>query len=85
MHAWLPQATAADHWPFMAQVCTPSFEHCVLPGVQTPLQPPARHAWLLQGVAAPQAPLALHVCTPVPEHWVEPGAQTPMQPPAMQA
>jgi hypothetical protein len=42
--AWLAQATAADHWPFMAQVCTPSFEHCVLPGVQTPLQAPARHA-----------------------------------------
>lgn len=50
------------------------------PGVQTPVQAPARH-WY--GHAAPfvHCPLELHVCGVLPEHCVAPGLHTPVHAP----
>jgi hypothetical protein len=47
------QTTDVPQLPLALQVCTPLPEHCVLPGAQTPLQPPDTHAWLPQSIAAP--------------------------------
>jgi hypothetical protein len=82
-HVWFEHATAVPQLPVASHVCTPLVvvEHCVAPGVQTPVQAPLAQAWLLQGAAVPHDPLALHVWTASPEHCVAPGLQATHAPP----
>jgi hypothetical protein len=61
------------------------FEHCVLFGVQMPVQVPLTHADAAHATAVPHWPLAPHVSTPLPEHRFAPGVQTPVQAPATHA
>ncbi len=56
------------HWPLLPHVCTPLPEHCVAPGVHTPVHAPFTHAWLVQEPAFDHVPVALHVCGCWPEH-----------------
>jgi hypothetical protein len=66
-------------------VRTPLPEHCVVPGVQTPVQAPATHAAFEHGIALLHVPVRSQVCTPLPEHRVAPGLHTPVQVPLTQA
>jgi hypothetical protein len=59
--AELTQAVAEPHWPFEPQICTPLPEHCVAPGVHTPVHAPLTHAWFEQVVPFCQVPVASHV------------------------
>ena len=47
----------------------------MLPGAQTPLQPPDTQAWLPQSIGAPHWPVESHTSTLLPEHWIAPGEQ----------
>ena len=78
--AELLHAVPAPHCPVPSQTCTPLPEHCVAPGVHTPVQAPAAQAYWHE-VTAPHAPLVVHDCTPAPEHLVTPGAHEPAQTP----
>jgi hypothetical protein len=60
-------------------------EHCVAPGVHTPVQAPETHAALVQAWAVPQLPVVSQVCTASPEHRVWPGVQTPVHAPLTHA
>jgi hypothetical protein len=44
-HAEATHATGAPHVPVEEQVWMPLPEHCVAPGVHTPVQPPLTQAW----------------------------------------
>jgi hypothetical protein len=66
-------------------VRTPLPEHCVVPGVQTPMQAPAEQAAFVQGCAAAQVPVASQVCTASPEQRVAPGLHTPVHVPVTHA
>jgi hypothetical protein len=43
-HADPAQAADAPHWPELLQVWIPLLEHCLAPGVQTPVQAPVVQA-----------------------------------------
>jgi hypothetical protein len=75
------QAEAVPHWPLALQVWTALPEHCVVPGVHTPVHAPLTQAEEVHADAAPHWPLALQVCTPLPLHVVPPGVHTPVQAP----
>jgi len=79
------QATAEPHWPLPLHVCTPLPEHCVVPGVHTPVQAPETHAEETHAVPVPHWPAAVQVSRSLPEHLPAPGAQTPVQLPLTQA
>jgi hypothetical protein len=66
-------------------VRTPFPEHCVVPGVQTPMQAPAEHAAFVHGCAVPHVPVRSHVWTASPEQRVEPGVHAPVQVPVTHA
>jgi len=83
-HAELEHATGVPQLPPASHVCTPLPEHCVVPGVQEPVQTPLTHA-ALHDTAVPHRPLLLQVWTALPEHWVAPGEHTPVQPVPTQA
>jgi len=82
----LAQLTAVPHCPFDPQVWTPPpVEHCVLVGLQTPVQTPPMHAEAVHSVVLPHAPFALQVCTPLPEHCLLAGAHDPVHTPETHA
>ena len=76
-------AAAAPQVPVELHVCTPSImvEHCVAPGVHTPVHAPLAHAWLTHGTEVPHVPVAPHVWTASPEHCDAPGLQATHAPP----
>ena len=46
--------TALPHWPLALHVSTAlEPEHCVAPGVHTPVHAPATHAWLTHATGLP--------------------------------
>jgi hypothetical protein len=65
----------------VSHVLTPLPEHCVLPGVQTPVHAPDTHAWFVQDAALTHVPAELHVCSPPPEHREALGAHIPVHAP----
>jgi sulfur dioxygenase len=67
------------------QVRTPLPVHCVVPGVQTPVQAPDTQAAFEHACAADHVPVASHVCTASPEHRVEPGTHAPVHAPMTHA
>jgi hypothetical protein len=73
----LVQTTELPQLPLALQVWTPFPEHCVLPGAQTPLQPPDTQAWLPQSIGEPHWPVESQISTPLPEHRVAPEEQGP--------
>jgi hypothetical protein len=66
-------------------VPTPLPEHCVDPGVHTPVHAPDTHAELEHACAADHVPVVSHVCTASPEQRVAPGVHDPVQAPATHA
>jgi hypothetical protein len=60
-------------------------EHCVAPGVHTPVHAPVTQAEFVHADGAPHVPFPEQSCTPLPEHCVEPGTHTPVQAPLTQA
>ena len=71
--------------PVLSQVLMPLPEHCVAPGVQTPLHAPFTHAELAQACALDQEPVTSHVWTASPEQRVVPGVHVPVQVPLTHA
>lgn len=67
------------HWPVASQVCSVLPEHCVVPGVQTPVHLPALHTnWQ----ACPSVHLPdLQVCGVLLLHCVLPSVHEPAQAP----
>jgi hypothetical protein len=55
--AWLVQAIALPHSPFMSQVWTPLFVQRVVAGAHSPVHWPATHAWSTQDTGGGQVPL----------------------------
>jgi hypothetical protein len=83
MHVWFMHATALPHSPFALQVCTPSPEHCTLPGTQLPPQAPLTHTYG-HGWGLPHWPFGPQVSCPLFEHWVEFGGHEPVHMPVVQ-
>jgi hypothetical protein len=69
MHVEPLQATAVPQVPLDWHVCTPLPEHCVAPGVHTPVQAPAWHTYV-QAVVPPKVPSDWQVWTLLPLHVV---------------
>jgi hypothetical protein len=80
------QGTVALHDPVALHVWTPSPEHWVVFGTQTPEQePPDTHADATHATGALHCPFASQVSTPLPEHCFAPGVQEPVQAPPTHA
>jgi hypothetical protein len=77
-------AKAVPHAPLALQVWTASPEHCVFPGVQTPVQLPLTHAWFEQAVVFCHVPVPSQVCGCWPLHCLVPGEQDPEHAPPLQ-
>ncbi len=74
----------ADHWALALHVSTPLPEHCVAPGVQTPVHWPALQT-KEQLDPLCQVPVASQVSGKSPLHWRAPGVQLPTHLPPLQA
>jgi len=72
------QVPALAHCPFWSQICAMLFVHCLLPGLQKPLQVPVSQTKLHTPIVFHIMPSVLQSCWVLPLHRPAPGVQIPV-------